>query len=139
MGEKGAASLGGRARERMKEGDEEREREKSEVGGPGTRRGGVRRREGELVHLKEFSFSRIRFRFHEWRRESRGLCCWPRVEREMSRVLRETLVTFTSLPFPSFPFSLFLSTLDLHHANHSRHPRPYRPLPSPPHRQMLEK
>lgn len=64
-----------------------------------------------LVHLKEFSFSRIRFRFHEWRRESRGLCCWPRGEREMSRVLRETLVTFTSPPLP--PSSPSLSTLDL--------------------------
>lgn len=63
------------------------------------------------MHLKEFSFSRIRFRFHEWRRESRGLCCWPRGEREMSRVLRETLVTFTSPPLP--PFSPSLSTLDL--------------------------
>lgn len=65
-----------------------------------------------LVHLKEFSFSRIRFRFHEWRRESRGLCCWPRGEREMSRVLRETLVTFTSPPLPPF-LPLSLSTLDL--------------------------
>lgn len=60
-----------------------------------------------LVHLKEFSFSRIRFRFHEWRRESRGLCCWPRGEREMSRVLRETLVTFTSPPLPPSSPSLY--------------------------------
>lgn len=93
-----------------------------------------------LVHLKEFSFSRIRFRFHEWRRESRGLCCWPRGEREMSRVLRETLVTFTSPPLPPFlPLSLSLLSTSV---NHSRHPRPYRPLlrpSSPPHRQMLEK